>query len=146
VPLAAGVAGGEVILAVAVLSILLTAPLGAIGMTAPLGAIGIKIVGERVLAEGRKPGYSFKELRKNLGLPRVGERIVNRDQGTAWKVIEEKETWVGNNRPDTKPVPAIFLRLWLLQEGQAPGTGRTEVYQFTPSSMPFGNKWEVVYD
>ncbi len=137
VPLAAGVAGGEVILAVAVLSILLTAP---------LGAIGIKIVGERVLAEGRKPGYSFKELRKNLGLPRVGERIVNRNQGTAWKVIEEKETWVGNNRPDTKPVPAIFLRLWLLQEGQAPGTGRTELHQFTPSSMPFGNKWEVVYD
>lgn len=137
VPIAAGVAGGELILAVAVLSILITAP---------LGAIGIKIAGERILTESRKPAYSFKEMRKVLGLPRVGERIVNKEKGTAWKVIEEKETWVGNNLPDTRPVPAILLRLWLVQEGQAPGTGRTEVHQFTPSSMSFQTKWEVVYD
>lgn len=42
VPVAAGVASGDVILAVAVLSIILTAP---------LGAIGIKIAGERFLSE-----------------------------------------------------------------------------------------------
>jgi len=42
VPLAAGVASGEIILAVAVLSIILTAP---------VGAIGIKLTGERVLKE-----------------------------------------------------------------------------------------------
>ena len=42
VPLAAGVDGGEIILAVAVLSIILTAP---------VGAIGIKLIGERVLKE-----------------------------------------------------------------------------------------------
>jgi len=42
VPLAAGVASGEIILAVAVLSIILTAP---------VGAIGIKFTGERVLKE-----------------------------------------------------------------------------------------------
>ena len=43
VPLAAGVGCGEVILAVSVLSIVLTAP---------LGAVGIKVVGERVLDRG----------------------------------------------------------------------------------------------
>jgi NhaP-type Na+/H+ or K+/H+ antiporter len=42
VPLAAGVESGEIILAVAVLSIILTAP---------VGAIGIKLTGERVLKE-----------------------------------------------------------------------------------------------
>jgi len=42
VPLAAGVESGEIILAVAVLSIILTAP---------VGAIGIKFAGERVLKE-----------------------------------------------------------------------------------------------
>ena len=40
IPLASGVASGELILAIAVLSILLTAP---------LGAIGIKISGEKFL-------------------------------------------------------------------------------------------------
>ena len=56
-PLAAGVDGGEVILAVAVLSILITAP---------LGAIGIKLMGEQVLAEGARPAYRFKDLRQSL--------------------------------------------------------------------------------
>ena len=46
VPLEAGVKGGEIILAVAVLSILLTAP---------LGAIGIKITGERWLEKEKMP-------------------------------------------------------------------------------------------
>ncbi len=42
VPLAAGVKSGEVILAIAVLSIF---------VTAPLGAIGIKIAGEKLLPD-----------------------------------------------------------------------------------------------
>ncbi len=46
VPLTLGVPAGEVILALAVLSIILTAP---------LGAVGIKIVGERVLEDRYKP-------------------------------------------------------------------------------------------
>ncbi|MEJ2025395.1 MAG: cation:proton antiporter, partial [Deltaproteobacteria bacterium] len=73
VPLAAGVASGEVILAVAVLSILLTAP---------LGAIGIMIFGERVLDRGERSTYRFKELREVLDLPHVGERVTSKDFGT----------------------------------------------------------------
>ena len=42
VPLACGVESGEIILAIAVLSIL---------VTAPLGAIGIKIGGEKLLGD-----------------------------------------------------------------------------------------------
>ncbi len=137
VPLAAGVASGETILAVAVLSILLTAP---------LGAIGIKIMGERVLTPSRKSSYSFKELRSRLELPRVGERIMDRKHGATWKIIEEKETWVGNNDPDSQPIPSIMFRIWLQREGQAPGTGRTETINFTPLSDPFIKKWEILYD
>ncbi len=66
VPLAAGVASGEVILAVAVLSILLTAP---------IGAIGIMVLGERVLDYGELSMYKFKDLRDKLALPHVGERV-----------------------------------------------------------------------
>ena len=137
VPLAAGVAGGETILAVAVLSILLTAP---------LGAIGIKIMGEKVLKPSKKSDYSFKELRSKLDLPRVGERIMDRTHGATWKVIEEKETWLGNSEPDSTPVPAILFRIWLQKEGQPAGTGRTEMINFTPLSESFLKKWEIIYD
>jgi NhaP-type Na+/H+ or K+/H+ antiporter len=89
VPLAAGVASGEVILAVAVLSILLTAP---------IGAIGIKILGERILDSGERSSYMFKELMESMGLPRVGERVRNKESDTVWKVIEEKETWIEAHR------------------------------------------------
>ena len=137
VPLAAGVAGGEVILAVAVLSILITAP---------LGAIGIKIMGERVLTESDKPPYSFKELREVLGLPHVGERILNREMGTVWKVREERETWHTPSDQDAKPIPAIVLRIWQIMENQVPGKGPTKTVRYTPLDDRFDRDWEIVYD
>jgi len=93
VPLAAGIPSGEVILAVAVLSILLTAP---------VGAIGIKFLGERVLDRGSRSPYRFRDLRERLSLPRVGERVRNRHSGTVWKIIEERERWIpgGFETPD----------------------------------------------
>ncbi len=137
VPLAAGVPGGEVILAVAVLSILLTAP---------LGAIGIKLMGERVLNDGARPAYRFKDMRELLGLPRVGERMRSKGDGSTWKVIEEKERWRNENYPEEQPTPAIDLRIWRLQEGQAPGTGSTRVISFSPSGPSFEAGWEILYD
>ncbi|HSL19237.1 MAG TPA: cation:proton antiporter, partial [Methylomirabilota bacterium] len=136
-PLAAGVAGGEVILAVAVLSILLTAP---------IGAVGIKVMGESVLAEGRRPAYRFKDLRERLGLPRVGERLRRKADGTVWKVIEEKESWHNGADPATPARPMIELRIWRLRDGQPPGTGATKVLAFAPESRPFDEEWEIVYD
>ncbi len=135
VPLAAGVAGGDVILAVAVLSILLTAP---------LGAIGIIIMGNRVLSEGRRPAYRFKDLRERLGLPHVGERLRDKGEGGVWKVIEEREYW--HNGEEKRAVPAIDLRLWQGQEDQTPGTGPTRVISFTPAGPHFGAHWEILYD
>ena len=135
IPLAAGLPGGEVILAVAVLSILLTAP---------TGAVGIKILGERILAESKRSPYSFKELRKKLGLPRVGERLLESSSGKVWKVIEEKESWHESESGD--PVPAIVLRIWEVDEQTTRGSGPTRYLKYTPLDEPFGRKWEVVYD
>ncbi len=133
-PLAAGLAGGEVILAVAVLSILLTAP---------VGAIGIKIMGERVLAEGQRPAYRFKELRQGLGLPRVGERIRRRSDGAVWKVIEERETWL--EAAAEHPVPEIQLRIWRESPEDQPGRGPTRELSFGPGDDSFDRAWEIVY-
>lgn len=142
VPLAAGVASGEVILAVAVLSILLTAP---------LGAIGIVVLGERILDHGEHSLYRFKELREKLGLPHVGERVLNKRHGTVWKVIEQKELWLGRSGP-SKPgdpelrfTPAICLRFWKEHNGR-PGTGKTISFQYSPQDPSFPDHWEILYD
>jgi NhaP-type Na+/H+ or K+/H+ antiporter len=82
VPLAAGVASGEVILAVAVLSILITTP---------IGAIGIMVMGEKILDHGERSSYMLNDLRESMGLPRVGERIRSKEFDTISKVIEENE-------------------------------------------------------
>jgi NhaP-type Na+/H+ or K+/H+ antiporter len=141
VPLAAGVASGEVILAVAVLSILITAPLGAIGIT---------VLGERILDKEDRPAYRFTSLREKLDLPNVGERVTSKKHGTVWKIIEEKEVWLENhaNLPasDNHPLPAIYLRYWKEDSSSGPGKGRTRSYRYSHSDPSFHDHWEVLYD
>jgi NhaP-type Na+/H+ or K+/H+ antiporter len=142
VPLAAGVTSGEVILAVAVLSIILTAP---------VGAIGIKLMGEKVLDRDERSSYMFKELREKTGLPRVGEKVVSKRFGTVWKVIEEKETWVesvGSSKEESSAnlIPAIHLRFWKEAGNKGPGTGETKYYQYSQKDSSFSDHWEILYD
>jgi NhaP-type Na+/H+ or K+/H+ antiporter len=141
VPLAAGVAAGEVILAVAVLSILLTAP---------LGAIGIMYFGERFLDKEERPAYRFRELREQLELPAVGERVASRRHGTIWKIIEEKEVWLEPDGPSESPrkapLPAIYIRFWKEGSGTTPGTGKTQSYRYSRIDPSFHDHWEILYD
>ena len=138
IPLEAGVAGGEVILAIAVLSIL---------VTAPIGAIGIMLMGEPILEEEEKSIYRFKPLRDMLQLPRVGQRVRNKQDGTVWKVIEEKEIWLEEQTVDgPQPIPAIYLRFWKPQEGQRLGTGKTIRSNYTATGPSFHDYWEIMPD
>jgi hypothetical protein len=143
VPLAAGVPSGETILAVAVLSILLTAP---------IGAIAIKVLGERILDREESATYRFKDLREKTVLPRVGERVVSRRYGTVWKVIEEKETWIEGpiRRQDGKTtpqwIPAIHFRYWKEDTSRGPGTGKTLHYRYSRKDPSFAEHWEILYD
>jgi NhaP-type Na+/H+ or K+/H+ antiporter len=143
IPLEAGVPGGELILALAVLSILITAPLGAIGIT---------WLGERVLDRAERNPYRFKTLREQLHLPRVGQQVRNKLHGRGvWKVIEEKEVWVqapdGNGDPG-RLLPAIYLRFWkpLKPESSGPGKGRTLAHRYTPEDHSFSRYWEILGD
>jgi NhaP-type Na+/H+ or K+/H+ antiporter len=137
VPLAAGIGSGEVILAVAVLSILITAPLGAVGIT---------WLGERILDRGGRSVYRFKDLRQHQGLPHVGERIRAKDTGSVWKVIEEKELWLSAGEPGKEPLPAIRLRLWAGNGDSRPGSGRTREVVFHSEAPKFEAGWEILYD
>ncbi|MFZ5452529.1 MAG: cation:proton antiporter [Thermodesulfobacteriota bacterium] len=134
IPMEAGVAGGEVILAVAVLSIL---------ATAPIGAIAISIMGERVLEKDEVNVYRFKVLRDNLNLPRVGQKMRHRRHGTVWKVIEEKEVWVpGPGEGAPAQIPALALRFWKVNDRL--GRGRTRSYHYTPGDHSFTDYWEIL--
>jgi hypothetical protein len=102
-------------------------------------------VGERVLAEGRRPSRRFRDLRETLGLPRPGQRVRAKDGRGVWKVIEEREQW--RERPGGQPPePVIRLRLWRPGQGQPPGTGPTRTELFTPAGPPFAAGWEILYD
>ena len=138
IPMEAGVPGGEVILAVAVLSIL---------VTAPIGAIGITLYGERVLEKDYLSVMRFKTLREQLALPRVGQRVRHKITGTIWKVIEEREVWVEapDQAPDAPPlVPAIHLRYWRPRPNQDFGKGKTMFYAYTLEDRSFADNWEIL--
>ena len=140
VPLAAGLAAGETILAVAVLSILLTAP---------LGAVGIKVLGERILESSERSAHRFKDLREKLGLPHVGEKVLSKRYGTVWKVIEQRETWIPAGAADTDParlVPAIYIRYWMNDIRADPGKGKTRFYRYSLNDASFSRNWEILYD
>jgi hypothetical protein len=145
VPLAAGVASGDIILAVAVLSILLTAP---------LGAIGIVVLGERILDHGSRSEYSFKELRRKLGIPHVGERVRSKHFGTVWKVIEQKEVWIPDiadphsfgESGSSELSPAIYVRYWREDTSPGPGRGKTLSCRYSRDEPSFPEHWEVLYD
>ena len=134
IPLEAGVPGGEVILAMAVLSIL---------VTAPIGAIGITLYGEKVLEKDEVNIYRFKVLRENLHLPRVGQKVRHRRHSTVWKVIEEKEIWVPGTGPgEPAQVPALNLRFWKVND--QPGRGKTYSHRYGPGDRSFELHWEIL--
>ena len=135
IPLEAGVPGGEVILAMAVLSIL---------VTAPIGAIGITLYGEKVLEKDEVNIYRFKVLRENLHLPRVGQKVRHRRHSTVWKVIEEKEIWVPGTGPDEPAqVPALALRFWKINNTEL-GRGKTYTHSYRPGDRSFEIHWEIL--
>jgi solute carrier family 9B (sodium/hydrogen exchanger), member 1/2 len=122
---------------VAVLSIL---------VTAPLGAIGISLYGEKVLEKDEYSVYRFKTLRDQLKLPRVGQRVRHKISGTVWKVIEESEIWVqpAGEGATAHPVPAIYLRYWKPRPDLPAGKGKTLSHRYTPDDHSFGHYWEIM--
>jgi hypothetical protein len=132
--MAAGIPAGEVILAIAVLSILLTAP---------TGAVGIKILGEKILDREEKSFRRFRGIREKQGLPRVGERVRLKEDNTVWKVIGENESW---DESGTTPIPVIQLHFWKEEKVPHKGKGETVVEPYTTTNPSFEERWEILYD
>jgi hypothetical protein len=138
IPLEAGVPGGELILAMAVLSVLITAP---------PGAVAISLWGEKVLEKEELSGYRFFTLRDKLKLPRVGQRVRHKGSGAVWKVIEEMEIWVQDPAgagATAAQVPALALRFWKVDDHLPRGKGKTLRHSYTPGDYTFERYWEVL--
>jgi hypothetical protein len=108
--------------------------------------VGIAVLGERILDRGGRSVYRFKELRQRQGLPHVGQRIRAKDDGSVWKVIEERELWISDPEAAPSPVPSIWLRLWAGNGGARPGTGKTREVMFHSRAPLFEEGWEILYD
>jgi hypothetical protein len=110
------------------------------------------IFGERVLDYGELSMYRFKELRKKLALPHVGERVRSKYSGRIWKVIEQKEVWLeepaaaGSSGGASNLTPAIYLRYWSERKSKEVNKGRTLSYHYTQEDLSFQDHWEVLYD
>ena len=139
-PLAAGVAAGGKLLAMAVLGVLITAPVAAVGM---------EFFGRRILKkDSPAPGW-FRDLRGKLGLPHVGQRVRDRSTRTVWKIIEEKEVWIEQaDKPSIEQpgkIPGIQLRFWYEGASSEPGKGRTDLCVYSELDQSFEDRWEVIY-
>ena len=88
--------------------------------------------------------YRFLTLRESLRLPRVGQRVRHRRQGTVWKVIEEKEVWAEGVGEEAPPwVPALYLRFWKVSAAQ-PGRGQTRSHRYIPGDHSFADHGEAL--
>ncbi|MGB5424498.1 MAG: hypothetical protein WBN03_20200 [Desulfobacterales bacterium] len=110
------------------------------------------LIGEKVLDHSERSAYRFKELRGNMDLPRVGERVRSKQYGTVWKVIEEKEIWFPEpadkqgKKVSPDLIPAVSLRYWKEDCSQGPGSGKTMFYRYRRIDPSFQAHWEILYD
>ena len=90
------------------------------------------------------------KIRKEKGLPQVGQVVKSKQYGTAWKIIEQREVWVEQaDFPHEKEgvshlVPGIALKYWRVMPNQAPGTGKTMEYTYTPHDNTFKLHWQII--
>jgi hypothetical protein len=62
--------------------------------------------------------------------------------------MEKKEIWA-NILPDpqsgeTRMVPAIYLMLWRVKEGERPGVGKMMGYEYTLYDHTFALNWDII--
>lgn len=99
---------------------------------------------------------SNKEVAWRRRLPRVGDIIRNKKDGSLWRVMEKREVWQNiEDYPETgeeeypqtgdpRMIPAIFLSFWKIEEGVMPGVGTMVGHLYSLYDDTFKDVWEVV--
>lgn len=91
---------------------------------------------------------SHEEITWRKKLPRVGQTIRNKQDGTLWRVIEKREVWQNiEDDPKTgepRMVPAIYLAFWRIEERVMPGVGTMVGHLYTLYDDTFKDHWEIL--
>ncbi|MBM4128783.1 MAG: hypothetical protein FJ243_01545 [Nitrospira sp.] len=91
---------------------------------------------------------SHEEITWRKSLPRVGQTIRSRKDGTLWRVMEKREVWQNiEDYPETgepRMIPAIYLSFWKIEEGAMPGVGKMVGEVYTLYDDTFKDHWEVM--
>ena len=90
----------------------------------------------------------FEKIRREKGLPAVGQEVRSKKYGKVWRVMEKKEIWA-NIEPDPQTgeprmVPAIYLLFWRVMEAERPGVGKMMGYEYTLYDNTFALNWNIV--
>ncbi|NSW85596.1 MAG: hypothetical protein HPY84_04645 [Syntrophobacteraceae bacterium] len=75
-------------------------------------------------------------------LPRVGDTVRSRKDGSLWRVIEKREIW--QHMPEDRLVPAIYLAYWKIRPDVLQGIGEMVGYAHTLHDNTFESNWEFV--
>ncbi len=75
-------------------------------------------------------------------LPRVGQTVKSKDDGTLWRVMEKREVW--QNVDPNRLCPGMYLAFWQIKDGELPGVGKLLGYVYTVYDNIFETHWEIV--
>lgn len=78
---------------------------------------------------------------KEKNLPRVGQSVRRKLDGTLWRVIEKREVY--QRTVDDQLLPAIQLTYWREQPGQLQGIGEMYGQAYTLHDNLFESNWEI---
>lgn len=88
------------------------------------------------------------EVLRQKNLPRVGQTIRRKEEGTLWRVLEKREVWkTTTDDPETgdpRMIPAIYLVYWKIRPGVMPGVGEMRGHAYTLHDNTFEANWEIV--
>lgn len=91
---------------------------------------------------------SHDEIEWRKKLPRVGQTIRRKKDGTLWRVMEKREVWQNiEDDPETgepRMVPAIYFAFWRIEEGVMPGVGTMIGHMYTLYDDTFKDHWEIM--
>jgi hypothetical protein len=81
-------------------------------------------------------------------LPRVGQIVRSRKDGSLWRIMEKREVWqpLPDDPATSEPriTPAINLTYWRIQPGVVPGVGEMIGCVHTLRDNTFESNWEIV--
>jgi len=83
-----------------------------------------------------------EDIERVKKLPRVGQTVKNKENGTVWRVMEKREVWQSVDQDHL--VAGVYILYWRVKEGVLPGVGELLGYVHTAYDNTFEANWDIV--